>query len=436
MSSCVSTTRRRRRPKDLSATATKFRWKVSTAIDGDMVGRIAGCHGVVHVDNAMASVTPNFCFVFAVICDEAWYNSISMLGDSAGSDDNDNEYSNVSHGPLLEDVTGGTNAAPCKDAVCLVDTSMASCSPRPFLGSIPSYKVQPMPVVGFSLHHKRKKAAIVRLSFGWRSYKGNVMTKMTGSVKYLYRPRAGMTLPYSVNEKPLAGCWSILQPSVFRVRGGKASSICLTEPFEIDRRYKRKSPSPNCSPYTPIGADMFACARKVHHTALPSLKPHGSFPSLLIVNIRVPTYPTTMFCENEGDGVSLVLYFKIFDNFDNVMNEEMEKVKGFPVDSNVPYTERLKILTGIVNPEDPQISATERRLVLQGGSNYFEIDIDVHQFSYISRKGLETFRERLKHGFYFLERSNAQQSPQRTQYCVHKLDYNYLIDLVCHLVFI
>ena len=50
----------------------------------------------------------------------------------------------------------------------------------------------------------------------------------------------------------------------------------------------------------------------------------------------------------------------------SVMNEEMEKVKGFPVDSNVPYTERLKILTGIVNPEDPQISATERRLVLQG----------------------------------------------------------------------
>ncbi|PON65992.1 hypothetical protein PanWU01x14_112190 [Parasponia andersonii] len=418
-----------------------------------------------------------------VICqEEAWFDSVSIL-----DSDSDDDFSSV-HGdgfPLVGNAIGNIPTGQVlqyERSACFVDNKCKYEEYQSFvkidggktdevsskrkkildhsLGSFKGFKedrhdsdektrenrksglTKLLPAVSFNeklLHQpsmcpqsQKKPSAVFRLSFKRRSCEREETIEHCQSKKYLYRPRAGHIIPCCTGDKPTPGCWSEIPPSTFKLRG---------ENYFKD---KKKSPAPNCCPYTPIGVDLFVCPKKISHIAqhieLPNVKADGKVPSLLIVNIQLPTYPAAMFLgDSDGEGVSLVLYFKVSDAFEKdispqckddikkFIEDEIEKVKGFAKDSTVPFRERLKIMAGLVNPEDLQLSSTEKKLInaynekpvlsrpqhnFYKGSNYFEIDLDIHRFSYIARKGLESFRERLKNGVLDLGLTIQAQKPE------------------------
>ncbi|KAL2483400.1 hypothetical protein Fot_44844 [Forsythia ovata] len=293
----------------------------------------------------------------------------------------------------------------------------------------------------------RKKTAL-KLSFKWRE--GHPTANLLSSKARLERPIAGSQVPFCPLGKRVSDSWSEIEPGSFKVRG------------QNYLRDKRKELAPNCAAYYPFGVDVFLSQRKIDHVArfveLPVTNLSGELPPILVVNVQMPLYPAAIFHgETDGEGISFVLYFKLSENYAKALptrfqehirrliDNEVEKVKGFPVDTVVPFRERLKIFGRIANVEDLRLSAAERKLMhaynekpvlsrpqheFYSGENYFEIDLDMHRFSYISRKGFETFLDRLKlcvldFGLT-IQGNKAEELPEHILCCVRLNEINYV----------
>ncbi|KAK7309823.1 hypothetical protein RJT34_06875 [Clitoria ternatea] len=347
--------------------------------------------------------------------EEAWFDSVSIM-----EPDSDDDFSSV-HGdcfPFPGNALGNGSSSQ------VVQYESASC----FVESghkIEEFYESYLKIDGGNGNsgektqdNNSKQSTVIMVSVKRTSIDACDKNEICASEKFLHRPVAGIQVPRSTQENPSPGTWSPIAPSVFKVRG------------EGFFRNKQKSPAPDSCPYIPIGVDLFVCPRKINHIAkhieLPLVKEHENAPSLLIVNIQLPTYAASVFLgDANGEGLSLVLYFKLSENFEKeisqnfqnmikkLMDDEMETVKGYTKESMVPFRERLKILAGVVNPEDLHLNSAERKLISAyngkpvlsrpqhdffKGPNYLEIDLDIHRFSYISRRGLDSLRDRVKYG--------------------------------------
>ncbi|KAK9813897.1 hypothetical protein WJX73_003693 [Symbiochloris irregularis] len=218
-------------------------------------------------------------------------------------------------------------------------------------------------------------------------------------------------------------CWEEADAASFMIRG---------------QDYARTKKKELCagSFYSLAGVDIYSFEQKINHIArhvrLPEapqlgrgateLPENERIPPILVINVQLPIYSPAIFGgRTDGKGQSLVYYFTLPIGWqpEQVANQAALKLlQRFVHDGTEaggePTRDRLKLIARVANKEEwykaAPLSSAEYRLLCNyndkplltrpqqkffKGSNYLEIDIDVHSYAYIARKAFSGFIPRL-----------------------------------------
>lgn len=220
------------------------------------------------------------------------------------------------------------------------------------------------------------------------------------------KPMAGSSVERCESDNQIRenGCWITIDASRFHVREGP------------NYRKTKKKASSKSSLLHLLAADIYQSKGKIDNIGSYMELSHLSDKplDLFIINCQVPGYSPSnpLWGEkiNNGIGFNLVLYFSIPDQIRADLNRPLSDITDPSVKllkqfmySSCSVRDRFKAIGIVVNPHDQKLGRTERHLLenyngqpiltrpqhrFYEGENYFEVDIDAHEFNYIARKGL------------------------------------------------
>eukprot|EP00775_Hariotina_reticulata_P011572 gene11572-11716_t len=242
-----------------------------------------------------------------------------------------------------------------------------------------------------------------------------------------YKLPAGCTfnrrLP-SEGPATASSCWDECESTTYQVR---STDYMRTKVKQLSSK----------AIYRLLAMDLFSTETKAYHIAkhfsLPQTGPpvvcqavNGGpevvLPAMLIINVQLPDYPAALWGTSDGPGQSIVYYFGLSEDFDQTKVENTAALgllqrfisNGREADGS-PTRDRLKMIPRVANLEEwakvAPLNATEYKLLLNYnekpvltrpqqvfyvGTNYLEVDLDVHNYAFLARKALWSYHDRLK----------------------------------------